>query len=188
MMKATHIGECQICGRKQKLPGDRLSKHGYTKRWGFFSGVCPGAGHQPFEIAKDRIEGAIASATVSREVIREQAKAIRARTDLKGFYNDYANRGYFWREVEFLDGEPTASGDCPVVFIACDGEPFKAPQSAYSQGFYGSGNAAVIAANSRESYCRGHLDARAAELTTYILWQTERLANWTPKPLTPVAA
>ena len=41
-MKATHDGECQLCGRMQKLPDGRLAKHGYTTRWGFFQGVCPG--------------------------------------------------------------------------------------------------------------------------------------------------
>lgn len=41
--KATHSGECQCCGRKQKLPKGRLSNHGYTVEWGFFSGTCFGA-------------------------------------------------------------------------------------------------------------------------------------------------
>ena len=52
---ATHEGSCQICGRQQKLPGNVLSKHGYTTRWGFFSGVCPGASYEPFEVSCDLI-------------------------------------------------------------------------------------------------------------------------------------
>lgn len=47
--KATHTGTCQSCGRRQKLPGGRLSKHGYTVDWGYFNGICSGAEHKPLE-------------------------------------------------------------------------------------------------------------------------------------------
>jgi hypothetical protein len=50
---ATHVGECQGCGRTQMLPEGRLSLHGYTVRWGFFEGVCQGAAHPPLEVSKD---------------------------------------------------------------------------------------------------------------------------------------
>ncbi len=62
MKKATHLGECQVCGREQRLPGGVLSKHGYTKRWNFFQGTCPGSGHNPFETHTDVIERSIARA------------------------------------------------------------------------------------------------------------------------------
>lgn len=54
-MKATHVGICQICGREQKLPGGRLSVHGYTVERGWFEGVCPGSGHLPFEQDRQRL-------------------------------------------------------------------------------------------------------------------------------------
>lgn len=57
--KATHSGHCQICGAEQKLPVGVLAKHGYTTKWGFFSGTCAGSGYQPFEQATDRILAAI---------------------------------------------------------------------------------------------------------------------------------
>lgn len=46
---ATHMGTCQCCGAQQKLPKGVLSQHGYTVDYGFFNGVCQGAGHAPFE-------------------------------------------------------------------------------------------------------------------------------------------
>ena len=51
-MKATHYGECQICGRKMKAPYGELSNHGYTIENGYFNGSCHGSHELPFE--KDR--------------------------------------------------------------------------------------------------------------------------------------
>jgi hypothetical protein len=53
--RATHQGECQICGRVQKLPNDLLSQHGYKVLNNFFSGVCPGSKQQPYERSCDLI-------------------------------------------------------------------------------------------------------------------------------------
>lgn len=50
-MAATHRGTCQVCGRIQAVnekPG-LLANHGYTVDWGFFSGICRGSKHLPFE-------------------------------------------------------------------------------------------------------------------------------------------
>src|SRR6185369_7276388 len=81
MDKATHSGSCQICGRVQKLPGDVLSKHGYTTRWGFFSGTCPGSGYRPFEVAFDRIQLSIDNvkaqiAGIEREIVAMNAAPV----------------------------------------------------------------------------------------------------------------
>jgi len=51
-MKATHFGECQICGRKMKAPHGKLSNHGYQIHNGYFHGSCHGSHELPFE--KDR--------------------------------------------------------------------------------------------------------------------------------------
>jgi len=55
-MKANFSGHCQACGRLQKLPNDRLSKHGYNVEHGFFSGTCEGSGALPFEKSCGLIE------------------------------------------------------------------------------------------------------------------------------------
>jgi hypothetical protein len=48
----THTGTCQACGRQQAVGNDtgRIAKHGYTVDWGYFNGVCHGAGKQPAEV------------------------------------------------------------------------------------------------------------------------------------------
>lgn len=50
-MRHTHTGHCQLCDRQQavNVTTGLLAKHGYTKRWGFFSGTCPGSGALPYE-------------------------------------------------------------------------------------------------------------------------------------------
>jgi hypothetical protein len=68
-MKATHFGECQICGRKMKAPYGQLSNHGYTVDHGYFNGSCHGSHELPFE--KDR--------SVLGEVISNFADHIKAK-------------------------------------------------------------------------------------------------------------
>lgn len=57
--KATHKGECQICGTVQKLPNGKLANHGYTVQWSKFQGTCPGSLELPYEqscdLLKDRL-------------------------------------------------------------------------------------------------------------------------------------
>lgn len=52
MTKATHNGNCQCCGRLQAVNSktQRIAKHGYTVDWGFFNGVCSGAGELPLQL------------------------------------------------------------------------------------------------------------------------------------------
>lgn len=58
--KATHIGHCQACNSIQKLPAGVLSKHGYeVAGYGFFNGICFGAGHKPLEQDKSIVEKSI---------------------------------------------------------------------------------------------------------------------------------
>ena len=54
MAKHTHRGICQVCGAQQAVnPGRQaLANHGYTVKYGFFNGICSGAGHRPLELEK----------------------------------------------------------------------------------------------------------------------------------------
>jgi len=49
-MKATHNGNCQVCGRLQATTCYRgIAKHGYTvQEWGY-NGVCRGSDHAPVQ-------------------------------------------------------------------------------------------------------------------------------------------
>ena len=53
---ATHKGTCQSWGREQADTRSGLAKHGYNVEWGFFSGVCSGAHHQPLELDRSRLD------------------------------------------------------------------------------------------------------------------------------------
>lgn len=88
-MKATHRGECQLCGRVQMLPSGMLAKHGYTKTWGWFQGTCPGSGHLPYELSTDRIASAVSAVEGQIDALRANADAIDAQTGTKAW-------GYIW--------------------------------------------------------------------------------------------
>lgn len=181
MRKATHNGHCQICGSVQKLPASRLSKHGYTVKWGFFSGTCPGSDGKPFEVSTDLIERAIVNATQAREVALAQAASLRAMTGTTGYVLErvkgdiYADRR--WQETEVsmrtLEHRPDISIPCYVL----DGK---------RKDLHMTGTPETIAAELRNSYART-FDERAADLQRYIDWQRERVASWQPGELQPIA-
>lgn len=76
-MAATHRGHCQVCGSLQKLPKGKLSLHGYTVAYGFFSGICTGARELPFELSCDLVKGAVARAKVALKSTQEEQAALR---------------------------------------------------------------------------------------------------------------
>lgn len=111
MAKATHYGICQVCGRRQTLPGGKLSKHGYEVSHGFFNGVCFGAGHLPFEQSKDMVEADIERCLAEIPKREAQAAAIRANNAVI-WVHEYVpatyERGqrqsfYIWREIKVED-------------------------------------------------------------------------------------
>lgn len=195
--KATHSGECQICGRKQKLPGGRLSKHGYTKRWGFFEGTCPGAEELPFEQSKDLIEPIVVSTESRLASLRTESKSLKAGTLADGnvalvhhYFGGRTERGHYeWIETEIFaefvkwsDGisEGGSEGYCRFSYKAEDKD--HRIDVDYQCGH--SLDAARRYLNTR--YAEYELDRRANELQSYVDWQRGRLANWAPKELTPV--
>jgi hypothetical protein len=56
MIKATHNGTCQVCGKLQALPEGKLSKHGYDVQFHYFRGVCPGAAFLPQEQDREQAD------------------------------------------------------------------------------------------------------------------------------------
>lgn len=50
MKKATHRGNCQVCGHQQHFMGaNGLASHGYTVEFGYFRGTCSGSGKAPVQ-------------------------------------------------------------------------------------------------------------------------------------------
>jgi len=60
-IKATHRGNCQVCGRQHHVVGVVLAKHGYTVDYGYFSGTCRGSDNRPVQtdrtITDDTVTG-----------------------------------------------------------------------------------------------------------------------------------
>ena len=79
--KATHIGTCQVCFRKLKLPNGVIAKHGYTVIDSTFVHTCEGSDCLPFE--QDCTVTATQVDAYSAMTAQEQARydAVRNETD-----------------------------------------------------------------------------------------------------------
>jgi len=199
-MKATHYGHCQICGSRQLLPSNVLAKHGYTTRWGFFSGVCPGSGFKPFEQATNLIEDSIARA--QREAFNLRASAITLRGTSTGSttwvtvydsatWKDRSSRTR-WVEVELTEtvreitgwqGEAATVSTFSYTVEArqMDGSMKAKAQRLDTYGAVKTLADAVAYGNGKRA---DYLDGQAAQYDTYATWQRERIAHWAPVALT----
>ena len=182
MMKATHYGHCQACGSRQKLPAGVLAKHGYTTRWGFFSGVCPGSGRGPFETHTDYIADCISFAERQAATLRAEAFALSTRTTTgSAFYHLYVaatwtvrQSSYRWIEVELrLDGFGNVCFDYD-----------KTETNGATTRTVGRPN---VAGDYSAARVRS-LDADAVRRDGYAAWQQKRIATWTAAPLVAIAA
>lgn len=175
-MKATHKGHCQCCGRLQMLPGGVLSKHGYTVDFGYFSGVCRGAGELPFEQSIDLIKGFIDGAAKFAEEMRAKAAEEMISTDKECMVSHYHKPsghrydkgGYRWIKVVLTENESGYTASYEV-----DGKVHQ--------------NVGWNIKSYHERYAR-HLIKQAEEAEQYCQWQRQRIKGWKPSPLTPVKA
>jgi hypothetical protein len=191
MAKATHYGTCQICGRKHKLPGGVLSKHGYTLEFGFFNGTCNGSGHLPFEQSIDLIEGAIISAKAYAEKTFAEAEAYRTNPSAEGIRREvyirkpgrYSSSTSEWIEdsISFRTKEYEDGGG--YIVGEWDTQPEHA--TSYTEkraGSYSHDTEAEIIAYERAKWARV-LTRRAEEAYSYAEWQTKRINGWEPSDL-----
>lgn len=182
--KATHYGICQACGSRQKLPGDALSLHGYRVRNGWFEGACVGSGNLPFEVSKDLIESFIAAAEHLRDRFLARAAAHRAiefgslECWHRVYHPELSNRSrgsvYLWHEGRVQAKE---RGGLEFVYTSRDVEK-RVDLHCYS-------HADATAQEKREAFAKS-LDYDAEREVRYIKWQQRRIADWAPKPLTPI--
>ena len=200
---ATHNGTCQVCGRVQAVHPitGHLAKHGYTTRWGFFSGTCPGSDHKPFEVSKALIESAIARAKDAAVTLREQAAEVRARTEGKVWFQFYRpatwqvrHSSNVWREVDIFTEEKTyqidvnTTGSYFKFFVENPYYDEKAPTTygnlPREEVRYSGDEVAEVRTALNEKRAKS-LDAEAKKYDEYVVWQTERVANWAPADLKP---
>lgn len=71
-------GNCQCCGRQQAVVGGLMSKHGYTVKEGWFSGVCFGRNYQPIQVSRTMTDKIIAD--ISAEIPELIAKAEKVKS------------------------------------------------------------------------------------------------------------
>lgn len=180
--KATHQGTCQVCGRLQMLPAGVLSKHGYTKQFGFFNGVCWGAGSKPFEQAYDLLEKSITLVTTQRDALVTCIAELEAApiTNQAPYYryvrgNGYIRSSYQEQMVTLTVGE---NGRVDSAVFA-DGET--APAIRYSLTGTLEEVVTRLRANRITRYKKDIADREG-----YISWQQKRVDTWKPQPLTPV--
>jgi hypothetical protein len=207
--QATHKGECQICGRTQKLPGERMAKHGYTVAWGFFSGVCQGSDNLPFELDCTLIAEAIRSAKV------HEAHLVKAIADLKADTTPARARVTYWVRGDgyrsawvptdtIVEAEPgrrhggqwvaPVTGDDGVVYEAALGYKAHRYGTAIAvewvrgDGYrYGTATAVEAAYQANVQHATD-IERRDLEgVQRYIAWQGKRLAGWTVQPLRTIA-
>lgn len=181
------------------LPGGVLSKHGYTRKWGFFNGVCAGAGHAPFEQSKDLIAGAIKNIEAQIKEVSAQiaelenfdSKINGQETAKRRLYSSYL--GYYWADVKVVEFETknlhaNEPGSEPLFYYNAktleskEGAKPERLETYDASWKLSSVRHFVHFLNSK--YAKEELRKQNASRRDWIKWQTGRLANWTPKPLT----
>jgi hypothetical protein len=189
--KATHSGTCQSCGRQQKLPNGKLSKHGYTVEWGFFSGVCRGAHALPFELSCDLCKEDIAWA--QHEVVRLQGKydEVLSYTGPIATVSVYDRKAckYRWIQAEVkiretYTREEDGSFWFQTYYYACE----EAKMGTIEEYSDHSPSIEAAAAKLNQRYADAVIGEQITQLGEYIRWQQKRVAKWEPKPLSPIKA
>jgi len=71
-------GNCQCCGRQQAVVNGLMSKHGYTVKDGWFSGVCSGRNYNPIQVSRTTTDKIIAD--ISAEIPELIAKADKVKS------------------------------------------------------------------------------------------------------------
>lgn len=174
MAKATHTGECQLCGRTQKLPNGKLSTHGYTKQWGFFQGVCPGSNHLPYELDAQLLE----RAELSARDRYNQLSALALQWARESEKVAFEARGEYGKSRHWIFVSPADVRDGRVYYK----DVFGREQSEFH------GCSPVGAAKQlNERYSR-HLGRQAEQNLQYANWLMIRRKAWFPRELQPVAA
>lgn len=194
--KSTHMGTCQICGHVQKLPAGGMALHGYTKRWGFFSGVCHGSRNLPFEQSCDLIQAAVAS--VRADILRaeEEILALQRYEGDEAWVSVYVpatwqnrTRGHYEQKrvklIETVEDLPRGDGTtCQYRTYRWADDTGKSVKVDLSYPQNQSLRAAVAHLNHQHRVCP--LQRQIAEMNKYVMWQQERVAQWKPTELIPV--
>lgn len=198
---ATHRGTCQICGSFQLLPEGVLSKHGYTVKWGFFQGVCPGSGRLPFEQSTDAIEAQITAVKAQIEYTKAEIAKIE---ELEDPVNDGSNvwaqvyvNGYLWVKSKLVDllikdyGTFKSASCSFIVLKPIYGDRDQLHVKPTQIEDYNNGlrlhTLPEWARVQNRKYAEAVLKRSNSQREQWLSWQFDRLLKWAPAPLTPRA-
>jgi hypothetical protein len=183
MKKATHMGQCQCCESTQKLPGGRLSHHGYRVLWSSFVNVCPGTGHLPYEQSCDLIASFIASAESQKaQLVNLQETLRQPATEAIGWKHEYVKfatgkSDYQWRPVEIR-----ISAQYHRLIEYKNAQDRWNRLDLYDRNWETLLDVAGIMNRERAKAIQKDIDG----LDRYIAWQQERIAAWKLADLRPV--
>jgi hypothetical protein len=199
--KATHYGECQVCGSRQKLPGGLVAQHGYTLEYGFFNGVCWGSKKLPYEVTCEDLKPAREHAIARAAELRDRAEQLRA-ADYSGTNKawvhvyrspswDRGNRhgGYEWKEVELI-ATPKESRDGSYKWVEYSYHVEIGGKTVGNRiDLYGvdKDDKAAVIRHLNGKFGENH-DKLALQADQYVKWAQDRIDGWKPVELTPVAA
>ncbi len=174
MAKSTHRGECQLCGRVQLLPNDRLSIHGYTVKWNMFHGDCRGSREKPYELSCDELKLSLPRTQHGIERTEKEIAGLSARNGNTCYFRIYRDHHYHWVQVEILTDEHGRIG------YTYDGKSsFNTVMPYYLT------TEETIARHYDNEYIKQVLQPELAVLRAYKTWCEDRIKNWVLKPLTP---
>lgn len=184
--KATHRGECQLCGHVQKLPGGALSLHGYTKQWGFFQGSCPGSRKLPYEISCDQIEKRIPQVRSSIDDLHEHAANVRADRATVRFnkriqrgYGKYVEQSFEVLASEIVQNDHTF--EIPVEIT----EYAKTEKRVLNFTHYDCEGVDAFVAK-LNGLAADAIERHVAQLVSYLDWLVARKRGWSKRELRPV--
>jgi hypothetical protein len=187
-----------VCGSLQKLPGGRLSKHGYTVAHGFFEGVCFGEGELPYEQSCDLVKESIARANERAASLDAFAAEVEADTE-HAWVEHYVSASFArgqrqsrreWRRHPVAAVLSTWTGESGDVHVnAIDPEAERGSIARLSIPFevtYGADDK-VAATRAHLNAARAKAARRVAEQAReYARAQQRRVDAWKPQPLHPI--
>jgi len=161
-IKATHKGECQLCGKRQLLPGDRLSLHGYAVKWKMFQGQCNGSQDLPYELSCDRIKQELDRVEAKIQNGLDTIASVNSLNGSIGFCKQWSTeaRTYYWSQIDYKDiPEKDKIRHCLY------GEPKE------------------LATKGNTQYVKEFLKPSLFDLVRYKSWCVDRIENWAVKEL-----
>lgn len=186
-MKAIYKGECQICGRVQKLPKNLLAQHGYSVDWNMFQGVCSGSKELPYEKSCELIKTILPH--VKKQLNHLEEKKImlmKPATSNKCFDLIWIrcgkNASYQWVEGELIKEERSNVQNTyhwNEIYISYKYMNILNKNKVQTE----SDNLLDVATKLNRRYVENKLNSTIEEIRRYHTWLTKKIDNWKLKEL-----